>query len=77
MGRVLPYSSESSATGAVLVSSGSWRATSPWMVVSWRTMSPVLLVVAARSPEAESTLRVSAPVAVSSVIQRGLSPSLS
>ncbi|MCQ0002536.1 hypothetical protein LUX00_19500 [Streptomyces sudanensis] len=45
------------------------------MVVNCRTVSPVLLVVAARSPVADSTLRVSAPVMVSSTIQRGLSPS--
>lgn len=48
--------------GASAVSSGSCRATSPWILVSWRTVLPLPLplplplVVAARSPEAESCL---------------------
>ncbi|NYE40663.1 hypothetical protein HEB29_001674 [Streptomyces fulvorobeus] len=45
--------------------------------MNWSTVSPVALVIAPRFPESESTLRVRAPVAVFSMIQRGLSLSLS
>jgi hypothetical protein len=43
--------------------------------VNWSTVPPDLAVVAARSPLAEWTFRVSSPLEMFSTIQRGLSPS--
>jgi len=41
---------------------------SPWIVVSCRTVSPLALVMAARSPETGSAKRLRAPLAVSSTV---------
>lgn len=71
---MLPYSSLSMATGLCEVSSGSWTPMSPRMLVSMRTVSPVLPVTAARAPLSDLTLREMVPVPFST-IQLGLSVS--
>ncbi len=50
------------------------RTTLPKRLVSWSVMAPVLVVVAVRLPSGPVVLRVQAPVVVSSMVQRGLSP---